>query len=175
MLQEDNWSNLTVLHPKGQDGSHSSQYLIHVPLPSSVPALIPQRALSACWTGGRLVPFFFVVGLPFYQWAAWLGGVSRGKDQIRVKTREAAGQKREGEEGSNIITFGGIQPLLLITFLPQRRCVWFSVTYFKSANGGLKGKKTCLCLYSHLHLIKLISSHQQALGFWLSDHWWDQP
>lgn len=143
--------------------------------PFFVPALIPQGAVSACWAGGKLFPFFFS-GLPFYQWATWLGGVGRGKDQVRtrVKTKEAAGQKREGEEGSKTIIFSGIQPLLLITFLPQRRCAWSSVTYFECKWWVKVEENLEICLYSRLHLINLVSLYQQALGCWQSDHWWGQ-
>lgn len=172
MIRGNRWSNLTAPETKGKAPAAPGTWSPCLPS-SFVPALSPQGVVSACQTGGRLLPFFFFEArLPFYQWSTWLGAVGRGKDQMttRVKTREIAGQKREGEERSKTIIFGGIQPSLLLTFLPQRWCVWFTVTYFKSANGGLK-----LCLYSCLHLIKLISSHQQAIEFWLPDHWWCQP
>lgn len=60
---------------------------------------------------------------------------------ISIRTWEAAGQKKEGKEDNKTIIFSGTKPLLLIIFLPQKRCVWFSVTYFESANGGLKWNK----------------------------------
>lgn len=176
LLRDDSRQQVIQPDSAGDKGksSCSPRYLIPMPL-IFLCASSQSSGSGFClpdWRKTTPFFFFFEARLPFYQWSTWLRAVGRGKDQMttRIKTREIAGQKREGEEGSKTIIFSGIQPLLLLTFLPQRWCVWFTVTYFKSANGGLK-----LCLYSCLHLIKLISSYQQAIEFWLPDHWWCQP
>jgi len=96
----------------------------------------------------------------------WVGG----KDHIRTGVK-GSGRTKEGGGGReqdhyllwhSAIIVNNISPTKEVCMIPchiLQECKW----WVKAA------KSLDLCLCSSLHLIKLIPSHRQALGFWLSD------